>query len=327
MSVRRRVGSAECQLLNVLRADCAGTGWSVVWEADREFSSEESSVSDILRIIPGPQREVALRELYLERDLRAEQQARLPFIYTNFVVSLDGRIAVRDPDSGRWRIPPGIQTPEDQRLYFALAAQADVIICSARHANGMLKNDDLVPFPFLTPVEDSDLKQWRLARGRSEKPAIAVASTRLRFDGGKLKEKLGCPVYAFAGSGADAGMADAMRAAGVEVKVLGDEVMVSGQNMRRALTDWGFELIYSVAGPGVMAALVTDGVLDRLYLTQVDLMVGGKEFHTICTTEAPLKEVGGDFRLQSLYRSQEREGPGQSFLVYELGYSSGKEFN
>lgn len=273
---------------------------------------------DILRILPAPQQSVALNELYLQHDLREEQQERLPFIYTNFVTSLDGRIAVRDPDSGRWQIPPSIQTPEDQRLYKALAAQADVIICSARHANGMLKNDELLPFPFLTPVDESDLKQWRLAHGRSESPAIAVASTRLMFNGGRLSEKLGCPVYAFTGSGADDKAITAMRAAGVAVKVLGEEVMVSGQNMKQALTDWGFELIYSVAGPGVMAALMTDGVLDRLYLTRVDLLVGGREFHTICTTEAPLDDTGGNFRLKANYRSQATAGPGQAFLVYDL---------
>lgn len=274
---------------------------------------------EVLRILPAPQQSVALNELYLQQDLRDEQQGHLPFIYTNFVTSLDGRIAVRDPDSGRWQIPPQIQTPEDQRLYFALSAQADVIICSARHANGMLKNDDLMPFPFLTPAEESDLKQWRLAHGRSESPAVAVASTRLKFDGGRLREKLGCPVYTFTGSGAEDDAITAMRDAGVKVKVLGNELMVSGQNMKQALTDWGFELIYSVAGPGVMAALMTDEVLNRLYLTRVDLLVGGKEFHTICTTEEPLNGAGGDFRLQSLYRSQEADGPGQSFMVYDLG--------
>lgn len=270
-----------------------------------------------LRIIPAPQVQVPIDELYLQHDLRDEMRDRLPFIYTNFVSSLDGRIAVRDPDSGRWHIPAALQTAEDQRLYMALAAQADVIICSARHANAMLRDDKLLPFPYLKTQDESDLKQWRLAHGRSESPALAIASTRLQFEGGKLQEKLGCPIYVVTGSGADDTAIEAMRSQGVELKVMGNELMVSGANLKQALKDWDFELIYSVAGPGVMSTLMSQEALDRLYLTRVDLMVGGKEFQTFCSTEVPLQDQGKGFSLQSQYRSLS-DGPGQSFLVYDL---------
>lgn len=274
-------------------------------------------MSDVLRVMPAPQVQIPINELYLQRDLRDEQREHLPFVYTNFVSSLDGRIAVRDPDSGRWHIPAALQTTEDQRLYMALAAQADVIICSARHANAMLRDDKLLPFPYLKAQDQCDLKQWRLAHGRSESPALAIASTRLQFDGGKLQEKLACPIYVITGTGADTAALDAMRSAGVEVRVMGNELMVSGADLKQALTDWGFELIYSVAGPGVMSTLMSQGALNRLYLTRVDLMVGGKEFQTFCSTEVPLQDQGKVFSLQSQYRSQS-DGPGQSFLIYDL---------
>ena len=274
-------------------------------------------MSYVLRIIPAPQEQVPINELYLQRDLRDEQRGQLPFIYTNFVSSLDGRIAVRDPDSGRWHIPSALQTAEDQRLYMALAAQADVIICSARHANAMLRDEKLLPFPYLKAQDQCDLKQWRLAHGRSESPALAIASTRLQFDGGKLQERLACPIYVVTGTGADSAALDTMRSVGVEVRVMGNELMVSGADLKQALKDWGFELIYSVAGPGVMSTLMSQGALNRLYLTRVDLMVGGKEFQTLCRTEVPLADQGEGFRLQSEYRSQS-DGPGQSFLVYDL---------
>ena len=53
---------------------------------------------DVIRLFPGPGQELPLQGLYLNHALRqkAESLGR-PFVYANFVTSLDGRIAVPGP--------------------------------------------------------------------------------------------------------------------------------------------------------------------------------------------------------------------------------------
>lgn len=175
-------------------------------------------MEQVTRLYPTPNATRALAGLFLDEPLRELARAGDPFVYTNFVSSLDGRIAVRD-ESGRWGVPSAISTSQDHRLYRELAAQADVVLVSVRHAKGMLNNDALQPFPWLTPADDSDLKQWRLARGLSESPALAVATTRLQFPGGELQRKLACPVHCLTGTGPTVDAKEAMQNDNVDVLV------------------------------------------------------------------------------------------------------------
>ncbi|RME52690.1 MAG: pyrimidine reductase, partial [Caldilineae bacterium] len=71
---------------------------------------------------------------YLAHDLRhASRHPGRPFVYANFVVSLDGRIAVPAADGQGLIVPKQIANERDWRLYQELAAQADLIISSGRY--------------------------------------------------------------------------------------------------------------------------------------------------------------------------------------------------
>ncbi len=50
----------------------------------------------LLALYPEPER-TALEGLYLSHDLRRCRRGGDPFVYSNFIASLDGRIAVADP--------------------------------------------------------------------------------------------------------------------------------------------------------------------------------------------------------------------------------------
>jgi len=88
----------------------------------------------LTRIFPAPEADVALEGLYLQHALHlpsASQQG--PLVYSNFITSLDGRIAVEHPVTGQFGVPDTIANRRDWRLYQELAAQADILVTSARY--------------------------------------------------------------------------------------------------------------------------------------------------------------------------------------------------
>ena len=138
---------------------------------------------NLIRLYPLPSQEVPLVGLYLDHDLRrfAERLGR-PFVYSNFVTSLDGRIAIPGPTGSGLIVPKQIANRRDWRLFQELVVQADVIISSGRylrdyaegHAQEILRTDDNDPL-------FAGLRQWRIERGLPPQPDIAVISASLDF--------------------------------------------------------------------------------------------------------------------------------------------------
>ena len=96
--------------------------------------SVNSSDGPILRLFPQPVQELPIEGAYLAHDLRAHaRMSGVPYVYSNFVASVDGRIAVPRQDGGRLTVPKMIVNERDWRLFQELAAQADLIISSGRY--------------------------------------------------------------------------------------------------------------------------------------------------------------------------------------------------
>ena len=74
--------------------------------------------------------EFPLKKLYLNHNLRQFAGQERPFIYANFVQSLDGRIAIAHPTRKGLKVPENVANDRDWRLFQELAAQADLIISS-----------------------------------------------------------------------------------------------------------------------------------------------------------------------------------------------------
>jgi len=94
----------------------------------------------ISRLHPNAGSALPLQGVYLAHGLRKLASAQRPFIYSNFIASLDGRIAVPDPDTQRLRPPPAIANPHDWRLFLELATQADAVITSGRRLRELSEN-------------------------------------------------------------------------------------------------------------------------------------------------------------------------------------------
>ena len=79
----------------------------------------------------------------------------------------------------------------------------------------------------------------------------------------------------------------------------------------------GFFNIYSIAGPGVLETLLRSSVLDRIYLTQVHRLIGGRSYDTLF--EGDLLKPPVNFALQALYYDGAcGKDCSQFFGIYEM---------
>lgn len=269
----------------------------------------------ILQLYPTPVREIPLTGAYLAHDLRQHaEQSGGPFVYANFVVSLDGRIAIPRPSGDGLTVPEATANERDWRLFQELIAQADVLISSGRYlrdwaegrAQELLRVDD---------PRFADLGAWREQRGLPRHPDFAILSNSLDFPIPPALTGSGRKAVIFTSGSPSAGRVREIEARLGQVIVAGDR-RVEGSRLVRHLVELGYRTIYSAAGPQVLHALVSDGVLNRLYLTHTNRLLGGKPFASIL--EGGLLEPAVGMKIHRVYLDTHALGGlGQLFTSYE----------
>lgn len=248
---------------------------------------------------PGPER--PLVGAHLAADIRSRGSAH---VYTGFVASLDGRVALGDA----WGPPDGVRNDRDWRMLLELAMQADAVLLSgtsvARLANGFFGDPDERGF--------ADLVAWRRDRGLTDKPAAVVMSRRGRFEPDALAA-VGDRVLLAVGEPLPDDVAAAYADVGVEVVTAGDDGLVDPERMVAGLAGRGIRYMCSVAGPRVLHDLVP--VLDTVFLTIVARFVAGEDFASL--VEGPVLDPAPGFRFRSAWVDE--HGPdGADQLFVEL---------
>lgn len=276
------------------------------------------SPSTVTRLYPPPHAELSLEGLYLQRSLLQKQNRQRPCVYTNFITSLDGRIAVEHPEQAGHNVPGSITNARDWRLYQELAAQADVLVVSARYLRELSQGRAQDALPLSADADYQDLLEWRRNQGLAPQPAVVILSASLDLPLQTLAEIKDREVFVATGEQADKAALAHITETGARVIQAGEEQRVEGGALIKALVAQGFSNIYSIAGPGVLETLLDANVLDRLYLTQAHRLIGGEAFDTLL--EGRLDRGPANFRLAALYYDSSVENPfGQFFSVYEAG--------
>lgn len=255
-------------------------------------------MTSVLRLFPGPVEEFPLEGLYLGLNLRESQRADRAFVYSSFVVSLDGRVSVGRPDGSVGGVPPAIANERDWRLFQELAIQADVVITSGRYARQWMRGE---ADPIITVYDDpqlAELASWRRDHGLPDQPVVAVVSRSLDFDPLIVN---GGSVIVITADNADSRRVRAIREAGVAVHVAGDD-SVDGAEMARQLAEAGLPMAFSAAGPQILWTLLQGEVVDRLFLTFADQILGGVDYASL--VEGTSFTTPTRMRLKSLYLEQ-----------------------
>ena len=261
-----------------------------------------------------------LQGLYLDEGLQGRGTTTRPFVYSNYVSSIDGRIALPSPDHRSHQVPPAIGNARDWRLFQELAAQADVLITSARYFRQAEVGEHQDQLP-VGPDEDfADLRAWRLQQGLAAQPDVVILSNSLDIPVAALQGYAQRNLYLAVGSGNDLARAHSLtHAAGIELLQAGKGAAVDGATLIRELGRLGYRSVYAIAGPAVLNTLLRGRVLDRLYLTQAHRLLGGTEFDTL--NWGPVLNGAVTLEPAHLYLdSHAPQGASQLFAAYDCRY-------
>lgn len=272
---------------------------------------------DLLQLYPPPTDSLPLTRLYLDHPLHRIAELAEPLVYSNFVTSLDGRIALPRPDQESRGVPPAIGSARDWRLYQELAAQSDLLITSARYFRQFAEGEAQDNLPVGPSDAFADLRQWRLDQGFSAQPDVAIFSASLDIPISALQANSERQLHVLTGAKADPQRIEILRTAGVKVHIAGDNTSVDGARAIALLQGLGYRRIYAVAGPSVFYTLVRAGVLQRLYLTMAHRILGGKDFDTLAwgaeLNPAPILKL-----LTLFYDAYAPDDAGQLLSCYEI---------
>lgn len=260
----------------------------------------------VRRLFPPDGGERPLAGLYLAHDLNARASNGRPFVYTNFISSLDGRISWKNPQGLR-EVPPACANPHDLRLFHELTAQADVLVTSSRHLRAIADGRGGGMLTFGAAADE--LTAWRRGRGLPPYPRIVAVSANLRLpERDRLPEELGeimvlCWGEAITGP------------EGYHTRICGPGPGIDGNALVDALGG-DCRSVCSVAGPSVHSALLRAGRLDRLYLTIAQVLLAGSEFDTL--TRGPQLDPAAGLGLAEMWMdAAEPRGAGQLLTVFD----------
>jgi riboflavin biosynthesis pyrimidine reductase len=265
----------------------------------------------LIRLVPEPVQRMPLAGAYLSLGLHRLAGPGDILVYANYIASVDGRIALRDEATGEFTVPAAIANERDWRLYQELAAQAGVMIVSARYMRQLAAGTAQDLLPVGEGPQYQDLRDWRQAQGLAPQPDVVIVSSSLVIPAASLTRLADRRVIVATTAAADASVLDALREQGIGVVVAGTD-RVEGMALRQALAQMGYRSAYMIAGPAVHRMLLAEGALDRLFLATRHCLLGGKEFHTILEQDLPAPVT---LKLNAMYLDTEG---GQHFADYGI---------
>jgi riboflavin biosynthesis pyrimidine reductase len=253
----------------------------------------------LTRLYPDRCDAIPVRGLYLAHRLHTLGSSSRPFIYANFVQSLDGRIALRDPSTGIGDVPRALTSPNDLRLLLELHAQADCLVTNGAYLRAVAEGrlGDILQVGTVPGHED--LADWREANGLSRQPAVCIASASLDFPLAPSLVRYAQQVFVATGRKADAARVRALEDEGRDVVFAGSDDAVEGAELLRVLASRKLRTAFLLSGPRMLDTTLRDGVLSRFYVTITHELLGGEHFHSLL--EGPAMSGAGRLRLSELY--------------------------
>lgn len=251
-----------------------------------------------------------------------------PLFVGNYVTDEDGVIAIE----GAGGPPKEIKNDDDWGRFQELQAQADIIITGADYLNRFSKHGEKaqnILSQFDKDGKYEELGDWRISHGyNSRNPDVAVVSRSLNFNFPSSLLVSGRKLFVFTTNEmANSEKAEALRAKGAIVEGAGGNG-VKGKLLSDRLHKEGYEVAKMTTGPRVLQILLDAGILDRLYVTQVQGKISTDQNKVLKipvnkNTGKELKLAGVNFNLMIPVYKQEhvkaKDGSiiSQKFLVYE----------
>ena len=207
-----------------------------------------------------------------------------PIVYSNFLTSLDGRIAISK--NKLLLLPKQLTSNADHRLFLELQAQADCLITHGGYLRALAAGRLSDILHVGQAKEHADLADWRLQRGLSEQPLVVVCSNSLEFP---MPENLAKKdVWIATSDNGDKQRVRTWQKRGYKVVVAGEQ-RVEGGAIAKQLIQAGYRRLYLCAGPEIFESCLNDRCLALHYMTLSMQLVGCSEFLTMLAGHSDLK--------------------------------------
>jgi len=231
-----------------------------------------------------------------------------PTVYTNFVASLDGSVALPEIPKSNKLISGDSEA--DHFVMGLLRAFADVIVVGS----GTLRGSPTGTWSPARAHPDSAalFAELRRLRGRAERPELAILSGSGAID--VRHPALGERAVILTSTSGASQLRKQVPAA-VEVAPLSSEIEIDPGVVLRALRERGHELILFEAGPHTLGTFGAAGLIEELFLTFSPLLTGGSATTRLSLVEGIEPGIDGlvHGELLSLRRHQDH-----LFLRYRL---------
>ncbi len=212
-----------------------------------------------------------------------------PIVYSNFLTSLDGRIAISKNKT--LLLPEQLTSNTDHRLFLELQAQADCLITHGGYLRALAAGHLSNILHIGNAEEHADLCDWRLQRRLSAQPLVVVCSNTLEFPmPDSLAKK---DVWIATSDNGDTQRIRAWQKQGYKVVVAGKQ-RVEGGTITKQLIKAGYRRLYLCAGPELFESCLYDRCLRLHYMTFSMQFIGSSEFLTMLAGHSDLKH----YRLQ-----------------------------
>ncbi len=260
-----------------------------------------------------------IKGLYLEHNVHKLGNPAHPFVYANFVSSLDGRISLIPANSEIPYLPNELTSDNDFRLFLELHAQADCLITHGGYLRALHENR--LGNILQTGVHENtaDLAAWRAVNGLKPQPDIVVASSSLEFPIPESISHYNQRLIIATGELADTAKVEQLKRLGHTVIFAGKDHLVEGNALVRRLAEIGYQSLYLIAGPRMLETMLRARRLARLYLTISHRLLGGERFHSMIA--GALLGTTGCLALRNMYYDRgASDGFGQWFAQFDPAY-------
>jgi len=235
-----------------------------------------------------------------------------PRVYTNFVSTLDGVVAIPSIPRSNALINAGSEA--DRFVMGLLRAFADVVLIGS----GTLRSSPQGTWrpEKVYPAAANAFAELRHRLGKAEAPAVAIVTGSGSIDPAHPVLQSGALVLT-SDSGAE--RLEGRLPSASAAASLGQETNLDARVVVRALHERGHRLILSEAGPHTFGALLSAGAADELFLTLSPLLAGdaGEDSRLRLVEAADLAPGFVEGRVLSVRRSD-----AHLFLRYELNRST-----
>lgn len=275
----------------------------------------QTNPNRLLQLIPCDNAQAtAIENLYLNHGIHSLGTAEKPFIYSNFIISLDGRVSVPDKSTRIQKVPEANTNVNDITLFKQLLAQSDVAITTGRHLRAVERHHENNMLSLHTE-NDASLIEWRSSQGLKAQPDLLVFSESLRLPDTRKLPFDQSSISVVTWSKPDKKLENDLTSKGYTVHAGQASEFIRGEFLA-ILKELKYKAVYSVAGPSIFSQLIRYDIVQRLYLTITQIMLGGDQVNTI--TSGLLFEHPKRFSLNELYfDNRSPNNAGQFFCVFD----------